>query len=202
MNIFDKLRKGFKDGPYKKLITNMFIVLLMGVGILIATSSFTNKKAEDDKLLIDNNKNQKPIENKSYNNVENYVTSMEEKLEKTLEKIKGVGEVDVMLTLEDSAERIPAFNTTKMQESTEEKDAQGGTRNIVKEDTTQQIVVSNNGGNDSLLVIKEVKPKVRGVIVVAEGAEDILVKEKLYSAVKTVLGISGNKVEIYSREYR
>ena len=31
----------------------------------------------------------------------------------------------------------------------------------------------------------------------AEGAEDGLVKETLYEAVKTVLGISGNKVQIF-----
>ena len=33
---------------------------------------------------------------------------------------------------------------------------------------------------------------------IAEGAGDLEVKERLYEAVKTVLGIPGNKVEVYA----
>ncbi len=60
---------------------------------------------------------------------------------------------------------------------------------------TIQVVTNSEGG---MIVLKEIKPKVKGVIVVAQGAEDIEVKEMLYEAVKTVLGISGNRVEVYS----
>ena len=51
--------------------------------------------------------------------------------------------------------------------------------------------------SDEVVVLKEVKPNIRGVIVVAEGAEDIRVLEALYEAVKTVLGVSGNRVQIF-----
>ena len=100
-----------------------------------------------------------------------------------------------MVNLEDTAERIPAFNTTTINENTNENDSGGGAREVMREDLKQEVVTANG---DSMMIIKEVKPNVKGVIVVAEGAEDILVKEKLYSAVKTVLGIAGNKVEVYS----
>ena len=98
-----------------------------------------------------------------------------------------------MITLEDTIEKIPAFNTIKNNETTSEIDSQGGTREIVREDMNIQIVTSNEGG---LMVLKEIKPTVRGVIVIAEGAENL--ERMLYEAVKTVLGISGNRVEVYS----
>jgi stage III sporulation protein AG len=53
-----------------------------------------------------------------------------------------------------------------------------------------------NTSND-VVVLKEVKPSIKGVIVVAEGAEDLVVLETLYEAVKTVLGVAGNKVQIF-----
>ena len=54
------------------------------------------------------------------------------------------------------------------------------------------------GSQGSLTVLKEIKPTIKGVIVIAKGADNLEVKEMLYEAVKTVLGISGNKVEVYS----
>ena len=124
-----------------------------------------------------------------------YGTLLEKKLEDTLSKLKGVGEVKVMITLEDTIEKIPAFNTSKNNETTNEVDSQGGTRETIREGMDIQMVTGSEG---TLMVLKEIKPTVRGVIVIAEGAEDPEIREMLYEAVKTVLGISGNRVEVYS----
>ena len=43
----------------------------------------------------------------------------------------------------------------------------------------------------------EKKPKIRGVIVVAEGASDIGVKLNLYNAVQTVLQVEASKVDVF-----
>ena len=43
------------------------------------------------------------------------------------------------------------------------------------------------------------KPKINGVIVVASGAKDPVVKETLYSAVQTALQVQGHQVEIYTK---
>ena len=44
--------------------------------------------------------------------------------------------------------------------------------------------------------MKENQPEVRGVIVVAQGAEDISVRMNLLNAVTTLLNVSADKVEI------
>ena len=49
-------------------------------------------------------------------------------------------------------------------------------------------------------MLTEVQPLVRGVIVVAEGAEDIAVKLNLQYAVKTVLGIDDDCIEVFEME--
>ena len=60
---------------------------------------------------------------------------------------------------------------------------------------TIQVVTNDNG---EPIVLKEIRPTIKGVIVLADGAEDLYIKEMLYEAVKTALGIPGNRVEVYS----
>lgn len=187
---FDWIKKYLEKVNNKELMRNLFIILIIGIILIIIADIFIKeKKGVNQNLKLEN-------EVKNPTNTEtDYGTVLENKLEDVLSQLKGVGSVKVMITLEDTIEKIPAFNTTKNNETTNELDSQGGTREIIREDTTIQVVTGNEG---SLIVLKEIKPTIKGVIVIAEGAEDLEVKERLYEAVKTVLGISGSKVEVYA----
>ena len=169
---------------------NLFIILIIGIILLIVANIFLEQKKDTEKALESEN----IINNPMINDLD-YGSLLEKKLEEILSQLKGVGKVKAMITLEDTVEKIPAFNTTKNSETTNEIDSQGGTREIVREDMTIQVVTGNEG---SPIVLKEIRPTVKGVIVIAEGAEDLEIKEMLYEAVKTVLGIASNKVEVYS----
>jgi len=118
---------------------------------------------------------------------------LEKKLENILIRLKGVEKAHVMITLEDSIERIPASNTTTSIETTEEKDSQGGERKTKREEETSQLV----NLSDDVVILREVKPNSKGVIVIAEGAENGEVLERIYEAVKTVLGIASNRIEVF-----
>lgn len=197
MNIKEKFDAFFKKKDSNNLLTNLTILLIIGIIIVIFASTFNDD--EENGSARDNNIQQFPNSNEESNElIDNYAENIERKLEDILGLIKGIGDVKVMVTLEDTAERIPAINTTESKESTKEKDAQGGTREVLKGDSTKEVVTSGGNGQDTLIVIKEVKPNVKGVIVVAQGAENPQLKEKVYRAVKTVLGISGNRVEVFT----
>lgn len=187
--IINKIKKHLEEVGNKKFINNLFIMLLVSIIILIGVSVFTkeSKKAEAPVKYVVEEVQPTTSDHSQY---------LEEKLESILGKLKGVGEVNVMITLEESIESVPASNTIKTTETTREVDAEGGTREINREDTNIQLLSSDDDG--SLVVIKNVNPTVRGVIVVAEGAENLEVLERIYEAVKTVLGISGNKVQVFS----
>ena len=49
------------------------------------------------------------------------------------------------------------------------------------------------------IVIKTKEAKIKGVLVVASGANDPQVKETLYEAVQTALQISGHQVQVYAK---
>lgn len=193
MKILDLLKEKFDNN---NLMTTLMTIIILGAIILLATSSLVEETSKKNVPEVDLYKENSIPQNNS-KIIEDYANTIEKKLEDILSEIKGVGKVKVMVTLEDTAERIPAINTTKTEEKTSEKDSKGGIREVFKQDYSEQVVT--NGSNDNeLVIIKEIKPEVKGVIVVAEGADDLYIKEKLYNAVKTVLGISGNKVEIFS----
>lgn len=188
--LIERIKEYLNKLDNKELIRNLFILLIIGIILIILADVFIQGNSDDiSNSYSDNEYKNSLIEEKDY------ALILEEKLEDILSQLKGVGSVKVMITLEDTVEKVPAFNTTTNNETTNEIDSQGGTREIVREDMTIQVVTNTEG---SVIVLKEIKPTVKGVIVIAEGAEDLEVKEKLYEAVKTVLGIPGNKVEIYA----
>lgn len=190
-DFFDKLKKHLESmNNNKKFISNLFIILIILIIFLIVANYFLKSKNESPSLESEF-KSQATYEDET-----DYSAYLEKKLANILSKLEGVGKVNVMVTLENSVEKVTATNTTKSTENIIENDSEGGTRQVQREDLTMQVVT--RGSDGSLLVVKEIKPKVLGVIVIAEGADDPEVKERLYEAVKTVLGVKGNQVQVYS----
>ena len=184
--LINKFKKKIEKMNTKDLISNLFIILIILIIFIVAMNIlFTNREEELDFI------GEQSPETMSYVNN----TELEKRLIDILGKFKGVGQVDAMITFEDSVETIPASNTIRTVENTKETDSQGGMREVQREDTNVQIVNSQSG---TPMTIKEVNPTIKGVIVVAEGAGDPLVLERLYEAVKTVLGVNGNRVQVYS----
>ena len=101
------------------------------------------------------------------------------------------------ITFESSEEIQPAFNTNSTTEETKEVDSQGGERTVTTSSENKTMITSNS---NQPLVLKTNEAKIKGVIVIAQGASDPHVKETLYSAVQTALQISGHQVEIYSKK--
>lgn len=187
--IINKLKEYLKKNNNREFIRNILVLFIIGIMVFIFADLMSNGRKKETNI----NKN---VNDVLYDDLPNdYTSVLERKLEDILSELKGVGEVKVMITLEETEEVVPAFNTTKNNETTKETDSQGGTREVVREDMTIQVVTGDEG---SPIVLKEIKPTIRGVIVIAEGADDLTVKEMLYEAVKTVLGIPGNRVEVYS----
>lgn len=121
----------------------------------------------------------------------------EKKLEEVLSSIKGAGEVKVMITYASSDETITAMNSQK-QTSTTTEETENGTRTsqTIVENSTPMTVGS--GGNESAFVLKNNEPEIKGVIVVAQGAQNLSVRLELEKAVETVLQIKPSQVEIFT----
>jgi stage III sporulation protein AG len=126
-------------------------------------------------------------------------SSIEEKLQETLSKIEGAGQVQVMITYESSAEIVPAISVDT-QTSTTTDESENGNSTTNTENKQSEIVTVNGSDGNGALVLKENSPPVKGVIVVAQGADDIGVKLSLLGAVETILNISPDQVDVYKMQ--
>lgn len=121
------------------------------------------------------------------------IDDTEDKLCNVLSKIKGAGKVSVMITYSGGSEQVIAYETDSKTDLTRED---GLTKEYTTENKTP-VLISKNGVSTPV-VLKEVRPEIVGVIVVAEGGGNIKVKLDLINAVKTVLNISAQKIEIFT----
>lgn len=135
---------------------------------------------------IANDKNSnKQSDNNS--NISLYAQELENKLSKVLSQVYGAGEVNVMVTLESSSELIIATSTE------ERVNTSSGTSNSTQSTTKVEkpIII-----NDSPLVVMEILPKIKGIIVVAQGANNVKVRLELLKAVQTLIDVDANNIEI------
>lgn len=119
---------------------------------------------------------------------ETSVDSLEKRLKAALAKVEGAGNVDVVINFESSSELVPATSEDIQSSSSAEDDKYTETRNEKKG------IATSSGGE--AVILREDQPEVRGVIVVAQGAGDIGVRMNLLNAVKTLLNVEADKVEI------
>ena len=131
-------------------------------------------------------------------------TSIEQEFEARtkmmLEQIVGVGSVDVMVSVESTEEIVVQRNMKDTQELTEENDASGGKRHVTSYTRDGQIVTYESAGEETPIITKRMKPQVRGVLVVAKGAENQVVKSLIVDAVQKGLNVPGYKISVVPRK--
>ena len=111
---------------------------------------------------------------------------MEDKLKTILGKIKGAGDVEVMLSVDGGKSVLLA------------SDSQTTTVSGKNSETTTSVVASPIilESSGSPMVIGEVLPNITGVVVVSSGAKDVQVRLNILSAVKTLLNLEETKIVI------
>lgn len=117
-------------------------------------------------------------------------------MEGILSQVDGAGTVRVSITLRSDGLKSYARNTKNEQRETQELDSNGGDRNIKEDNQSSDIAVS--GG--SALLLEDCAPEIVGVLIVAEGARNSLVKEQLTDAAVTLLNVSPCQVRVVARK--
>ncbi len=170
--IFSKLTKNNK---------NLMIIVILGiVGIVLIAGSelFPSKESKNVSAKTEEI------------TVSQYINTLEEKTKKMLMSVDGAGKCKIMITAESSALKQYAtddYDSYDIQSS--------GNQNKEKNEKQSEIVmVEEQNGRNQALVTNVLEPQIRGVLVVCEGADNPNVKEDIILSIKTLLGISSNKI--------
>lgn len=187
---FSKIQKG----NLNKNILNLVIFGFIGIAFILVGSFFSNSTEKEQKMQEEKN----ALETQNFKNTD-YEAKIQYELKEILSSIEGVGDVDIMITVENEGESEIAYSKNETQNVTKEKDDQGGERVTDQKQISNTPVMSNADSGNSPFVVKESMPEISGIIVVADGAKNPEIKYQLSQAVQTALGLSSHKVVIYAR---
>ena len=108
------------------------------------------------------------------------------------------GKVNVLITYTKSSEIVAMYNENNTVSHTSETDSSGGTRTIEEQGTNKEVIYTEENGVNVPATQTVINPKVEGVIVTAEGANDANIKANIVSAVEAVTGVATHKIQVFS----
>lgn len=178
------IEKFFANDKEDKKIKIVVILGLLGI-FLIFISNFLNFEGKKNSNL------------KSCEKVSDEIK--QERLQKNLENIvssiHGAGKARVLITFESSSQTVYAVEEKKNKETSEDKSDGEITRKKESDDCEKKyITVKDSDGVERALAVTEIEPKVKGVIIICPGGDDMLVKSRIISAITTSLNISKKQV--------
>ena len=107
-------------------------------------------------------------------------------LEEVLSKMEGAGKVEVLIFWDGDIETAYAYD----EETNESRKEDGST-----ESGRKRQMVLTDGDKEPVVTAREY-PDIRGVLVMAEGAADDRVRERLLDAASSYLSVGKNRIEI------
>lgn len=120
-----------------------------------------------------------------------YTVKLEAQMKELLESIAGVGNAQVMLTLQSGSENV---YVTEENLDLDQTKATGETTAERRSSEKKVLLVEDSNGRRQALLKTTLEPVIRGVVVVCEGGDDPFVVAKATDAVKAALGVSSNRI--------
>lgn len=173
VKLTDKIKKSFKGDKRLKTIV---LIGAVGVALLIVSSVFGSESDATDKSV-----------NISLS-AQEYTKTLEKELSDILSKIDGAGKCSVMITMDCGVETIYATQEESSYDTDDSSESHDYSMNYV--------VLGNSSNGKEALVIKEIQPKLRGIIIVCEGGGNSNVKMSIINAVSAAFDISSTKISV------
>jgi len=126
-----------------------------------------------------------------------YERALEIRLEEFFSVVEGAGRVRVMVSPMAGRETVFAVDTTESRSYSTEADAQGGSRETHQHSNQQQtVMVTDRAGSDRPLVLREIEPRIEGIVIIAEGGDSPFVRDALTRAARAMLGLEAHMIQV------
>lgn len=185
----------------KKKIENLVFFIVILIITVVAINIIWNGNKQTNKQDTNTTSKKLALESKEFAQNEQMVDSstnnVEERLEKILSKIEGVGDVKVFINYRESSEIVAMYNENSKVSNTEENDTSGGIRKIQSTDVQKDIIYKEENGEKTPITQKIVQPKLEGAIITAKGANNAEIKTNIIQAVEAVTGLATHKIQVF-----
>ncbi|QNB45530.1 hypothetical protein BR63_03880 [Thermanaerosceptrum fracticalcis] len=174
------------------------VVVLFGIALLVMPGLFLGKSkplSQAPNLVLEKtDPKQAPY---PLSTVE---SALAQQVSQILCQVEGAGKVTVSVSLTAGPAHDYARNTTDSKSTIEEKDTGGGTRTTTEMNQKAELVFAQGKGEP--VIVKELGPQIKGIVVVAEGAKDVEIRSKLSRAVQSMLDLPAHRVMVLPKESR
>lgn len=171
-----------KLGPDK-----LVLLLLCGVLLLVtALPAETTKESrrEEQKTVV-------TVEEETYEEL------LEKRLTEMLASVEGVGKTKVMITLKATGEKVVLMERPYERNETSEIDSEGGSRDIREwSQSDTAVYIEESDGSRVPYVVQESKPEIEGVIVIAQGGDNIYTIKEIMEAVSALFDVPSHKIKV------
>ncbi|MBQ1183840.1 MAG: hypothetical protein IIX60_05275 [Clostridia bacterium] len=187
MDLKESLNKYKEKLPKSK---SGFLVILGLIGmVLILISSLDIGKHQ-------NGEKQESVE-ASVKSSQSYTENLEARLENVISDMLGGSKVNVLITLESSAEYIYADELKTDADVTKDQSALKTQESDSNHKT--YVIVKDADGNEQPLIVTEKMPIIRGVVIVCENGQTSNVAQAVRLAVKSALNVDDSKICVIGR---
>lgn len=184
--------------PIKNLLRNAklkkYMAVIFAGGIVIMAFSDKIQKPLSDSFVA---KTAVESQDAADTDIDISQSDIEKRLEELFGNIDGAGNVKVMITYKSGPEKVLATETKSSEESSQERDTDGTERTSKNVSSEINMAYSqNNMSSGEPFIVKEKTPEIEGIVVVAEGGDDIIVKDAISKAAQALFNVPAHKVEV------
>lgn len=179
---FDLKKLNLKD-------KNTWLILgLFGVLLLVIAMPVEKSEKQGQQVIQSEDVSQEAETETGNAGTDASTAALEKRLEETLSLIDGAGQVRVMITLKDTGEKVVEKDTTRRTDASMD--------GMEHADLSQSSVYEKDGSTETPYISNELTPQVEGVLVVAQGGGNSIVKQHLLQSVMALFPLEAHKITI------
>ncbi|MFP4661890.1 MAG: stage III sporulation protein AG [Halanaerobiales bacterium] len=182
-------------GKNNKLLRNIIILGMIGTLLLLFGNVFVSPGNNNQQQIVS------PVREERNTDENDYEKRLTDELEEIIGLIQGVGRVKVKIYITGYTEYQYEYNTSRMNKITNETDQNGGEREVVEDNSESELVIiTDPAGNEQPVIRHKILPDIKGVLIVAQGAENGRIKNEIIRSVSSLLNIPIYKINVLPYE--
>lgn len=201
-----------KSGSHKKGGSMQYLIIILAIGVVLMVfgnlfSSHSNKDKQPSLTASTQEKDQDDStetlgssQDSGPSSIVAYEHFYEKQLKEALEDAYGISDVTIKVNVTTSKKKIVEKDRKKDSETTTEKDKQGGSRKIEKDNEDEKSVTTNGGKGEKPFVIGTQEPEISGVVVTAGGADNAQVESWIIEATNSLLGVPEYRIAVIPKK--
>ena len=198
IEVITRYLEGIKRGDRRISKNGMLILFLCGILLYIIWLPVENNSGYEK----NNPQNTGIVTNTNTvlgSDTLSYQDRLEAELKAFLEIVDGVGDVEVLIYLEASEEYVVEKDHPIIDSVSEDNGTDGGSSMQQEREIDEETVYTVNSNGDELPFVTQTKnPKIAGIVIAAQGAENEAVKLRITKMAMALYGVEANKIDVLS----